>query len=67
MTRQLRRAVQLLLLALVVHLFVIPQIGGARRALSLVQSLNPILLLLALALEGAALLAYGRLMQVLLQ
>lgn len=66
MTRQLRRAVQLLLLALVVHLFVIPQIGGARRALSLVQSLNPILLLLALALEGAALLAYGRLMQVLL-
>lgn len=66
MTRKLKRAVKLLAFALVVHLFVVPQIGGARDAASLLRSLNPLLVLGALALVVAAVLSYGRLTQVLL-
>lgn len=66
MNRRLRRAFKLLAFALVVHLFVIPQIGGARAALSVLNSLNPLLVLAALVLEAAALTAYGRLTQVLI-
>lgn len=66
MTRRLRRAVQLLAFALVVHLFVVPQITGARHAASLLGNINPLLVLLAFILEAAALVAYGRLTQVLL-
>ncbi|MFN0025854.1 MAG: YbhN family protein [Acidimicrobiales bacterium] len=58
--------VKLLVVALVVHLFVIPQLGGARKALSLLRSVNPLLVLAALCLVIAALVAYGRLTQVLL-
>jgi len=66
MTRRLRRALELLAIALVVHLFVVPQITGARHAASLLGELNPVLVLVALVLEAAALVAYGRLTQVLL-
>lgn len=62
----MKRLVQLLLLALVVHLFVIPQIGGARKALTVVGSLNPTLVVIAVVLEGLALAAYARLTQLLL-
>ena len=66
MTRRLRRAVELLVFALVMHLFVVPQIAGARHAASLLGSINPALVVLDLVLEAAALVAYGRLTQVLL-
>ncbi len=61
-----KRTVKLLLFALVVHLFVIPQIGGARKALSVLGSVNPVLVLVAVTLEGLALLAYAWLTQLLL-
>lgn len=61
-----RRAFKYLAFALVVHLFVLPQIGGARNALSVLGTINPILIALAVALEGGALLAYARLTQRLL-
>jgi uncharacterized protein (TIRG00374 family) len=58
--------VSFLLLALVVHFFVIPQVGGARAALNVVSSVNPLLLFLAVVLEGASLLANARMVQLLL-
>ena len=54
------RVVKLLLFALVVHLFVIPQIGGARKALSVLGSVNPALVVAAVLLEGLSFLAYAR-------
>lgn len=63
---RLKRLVQLLVLALIVHLFVIPQIGGARKALTIVGSLSPLLILAAVVLVGLALVAYARLTQLLL-
>lgn len=62
----MKRLVQLLVLALVVHLFVIPQIGGARKALTVIGSINPWLVIAAVALEVIALLTYARLTQLLL-
>lgn len=50
---------QLLAFALVVHLFVIPQIGGARRALHVVGSIDPILITLVVTLEAGALAVYA--------
>jgi uncharacterized protein (TIRG00374 family) len=61
-----KRVVKLLLFALVVHVFVIPQIGGARKALDVLSSVNPVLLALAVVLEGMSLLAYARMTQLLL-
>ncbi len=61
-----RRIVKLLTFALVIHVFVIPQIGGARRALSVLGSVDPILLVVAVGLEAASFLAYARLTQQLL-
>ena len=52
------RVVKLLLFALVVHLFVIPQIGGARKALSVLGSVNPALVVAAVLLEVLSFLAY---------
>ncbi len=66
LTRQAKRVVKLLLFALVVHLFVIPQVGGARRALSVLGSANPLLIVAVVALEGLAFLAYANLLQWLL-
>jgi uncharacterized protein (TIRG00374 family) len=56
----------LLAFALVVHLFVVPQIGGARKALSVVGGVNPALVVIAVVLEAAAFGAYARLTQLLL-
>ena len=61
-----KRLVKLLVFALVVHLFVLPQIGGAREALSVLGSTNPVLLVLALALEIGAFLAYAQLTRLLI-
>ena len=44
----------------------LPQIGGTRRALTLLTSLNPALVVAAIALEGAALVAYAQLTRSLL-
>ncbi|MFV0525847.1 MAG: YbhN family protein [Acidimicrobiales bacterium] len=61
-----RRAVKLLVFGLVIHLFVIPQIGGVRRALNVIGSVNPWFLIGAFVLEMLCLLAYARLVQLLL-
>ncbi len=61
-----KRVAKILAFALVVHLFVIPQIGGARRALSVLGSVDPVLIGLAVVLETASFLAYARLTQLLI-
>lgn len=61
-----KQLAKLLVFALVVHLFVVPQIGGARNALSTIRSVDPRLIAAAIVLEGLALLAYARLTQLLL-
>jgi uncharacterized protein (TIRG00374 family) len=66
LNRRARRIIMLLAFALVVQLLVIPQIGGARKALSVIGSVSPLLIGVALVLEAASLLAYARLMQLLL-
>ncbi len=66
LTRPAKRIVTLLVFGLVVHLFVIPQIGGARKALSVLGSLNPTLIVVAVGLEALSFLAFARLTQLLL-
>jgi uncharacterized protein (TIRG00374 family) len=66
LSKPARRLAKLLVFALVVHLFVIPQIGGARKALAVLGSVNPYLLVGALVLELASFLAYARLTQLLI-
>lgn len=61
-----RRVAKFLIFALVVHVFVLPQLGGARRGLSVISSVNPLLLLGALMLYAASLLVYAWLTQALL-
>lgn len=60
------RGIKLLAFVLIVHLFVIPQIGGARKALSVLGSINPALIGIAVVLEALAFLAYAWLLQLLL-
>ena len=60
------RIVKLLGFAFVVHVFVLPQLGGARRALAVLGSVDLPLVILVLALELLAWVAYGRLTQLLL-
>ncbi len=64
--RRVKRVLKLLAFALVVHVFVLPQIGGAHKALSVLGSVNPLLVALAVALETGAFLAYARLTQLLI-
>jgi uncharacterized protein (TIRG00374 family) len=66
LSKPARRIVKLLLFALVVHLFVIPQIGGARKALDVLSSVDPLLLVAAVLLEAVSFLAYARMTQLLL-
>ena len=51
----------MLVFLLVFNTLILPQIGGARRAVSLLSQVNPALLVLALVLELAAFWAYSRL------
>ena len=55
------RLVQLLLVAFVVIYFVLPQIAGARRALSLLGGVNLWLIVLGVALEATSILCYANL------
>lgn len=64
--RSVRSLVQILAFALVMHLFVIPQLGGAREAVDTIRDVSPLLIAAAVALEVASLLAYARLTQILL-
>ena len=66
LNRRARRIVTFLAFALVVHVFVIPQIGGARQAVSVLGSLSPTLIAGAVGLEALSFLAYARLTQLLL-
>lgn len=52
---------RVLILALLVEYFVVPQLAGPRKVASLLDQVNPLLLLAGVALEGGALLAYARL------
>ncbi len=56
-----RRTVSLLLFFLVFNFLVVPQLGGARRAVDVLGDVEPILLLAALGLQLASLVAYGEL------
>jgi hypothetical protein len=59
LSKPVKRAAQLLVLAFVIHVFVVPQIGGARRALTVLGSVDPWLLGLAVVLETLSLAAYA--------
>lgn len=61
-----RRFIALLVFAFVVHVFVVPQIGGARKAMSVLGSVNPVLLAVAVVLDAASFMAYARLTQLLI-
>jgi uncharacterized protein (TIRG00374 family) len=52
---------RLLILALIIEYLILPQLAGPRKVLSLLTEVSPLLLLIAVALEAAALLAYGQL------
>lgn len=57
----LRTVIQLLAMAFVVHVFVLPQLGGARDALDVVGQISPELMATAIALETCAIVAYAQL------
>jgi uncharacterized protein (TIRG00374 family) len=59
--KSVKRVVTILVVAAIVEFFVLPQVAGARRASHLLADVNPLLLVLGLALEGAALVAYFQL------
>jgi uncharacterized protein (TIRG00374 family) len=60
------RGAQALALALVVHFLVLPQIGGTRRAITLLSDLNLNLVVLGVALEIASIITYAELVRALL-
>ncbi len=64
--RKVRRVLLLLATAFVVHTFVLPQLGGARRSAALLSSIDPRLVVAALAMEVVALAAYAQLTRTLL-
>ncbi len=63
---RLRNLVQLLTLAFVAHVFVVPQLAGARAALDTVAKISPGLVAGALALEAGAVVTYAQLTRALL-
>jgi uncharacterized protein (TIRG00374 family) len=64
--RPISLVARVLAFAAVFHFLVLPQIGGTRRALGLLADLDPVLLVVAVGLEGLALVAYGQLSRSLL-
>jgi uncharacterized protein (TIRG00374 family) len=54
-----RRTIKLLLFIFIVYYLVLPQIGGLRSALDEVTTVNPLLLVLGVAFETSALVAYS--------
>jgi putative heme transporter len=67
LVRPVRRLVQLLLVAFVVIHFVLPQIAGARRTLSLLADVNLWLIALGIALEAFSILSYANLTRAMIQ
>ena len=59
--RTIRRTVAVFVVAFVIIQFGLPQINGTRRAIEDISNVNPFLLILGLALEAAALVAYAAL------
>lgn len=64
--RWLLRGASVLVLVLVVDYLVLPQLAGAEKSLELLRDADPLLLLLAVALEAGSLVAYSLLTRVLL-
>jgi uncharacterized protein (TIRG00374 family) len=64
--RVVRRIVGVLLFFLIVDYLVLPQIAGARKSLSLLARVNVAFILAGVALEVAAIIAYGMLTQAVL-
>jgi len=64
--RRIRRAVTLLILAVVVEELVLPQLAGTREALHLLGRIQPVWVVAGIVLEAAALLCYGQLTRSLL-
>jgi uncharacterized protein (TIRG00374 family) len=60
------RVTQVLLLALVVHFLVLPQLGGTRKAFTLLSGLDLKLLAIAILAEFASIVAYAELIRALL-
>ncbi len=65
-SKRLVHLLELLAVALIIHLFVIPQIGGFRDAADTVRGVRPQWLVVALALYAGSLLVYALLLQLLL-
>lgn len=63
-TKTLKRTPLVVMFFLVFNYLVLPQLGGARQAADRLSAVNPLLLLLALGLEMAALVAYAQLTRV---
>ena len=63
-TKSLKRTAAVVVFLLVFNHLVVPQLGGARRALDLLSDVNPALLVVALALEIGAFAAYTQLTRV---
>ena len=61
-----KRIAKLVGFALVLHFFILPQVGGAREALNVIGTVSPVLLFIVVVLEGIAFLVYARLTQLLL-
>ncbi len=61
--RSVKRTIYLVVFLLVFINLVLPQLGDARRAADLIDTVNPALLLLALGLEICALVSYAKLAQ----
>ncbi|MEZ5379273.1 MAG: lysylphosphatidylglycerol synthase transmembrane domain-containing protein [Acidimicrobiales bacterium] len=65
-SKRLVHLLQLLAVALVIHLFVVPQIGGFTDAVETIRSVRPEWLVAALGLYAGSLLVYALLLEILL-
>jgi putative heme transporter len=63
-TKSIKRTAAVIVFLLVFNHLVVPQLGGARRALNLLSDVNPLLLIVALALQIGAFAAYTQLTRV---
>ena len=58
--------IRLLIVAFVIQVFLIPQIGGARKALHTIGDINPVRVVIVVLLEALAIIAYAELTRVFL-
>ena len=66
LSKPVRRILEILAFALVLHFLVLPQLGGTRRAIDLLGDVNPLLVVLGAVLQLLSLLAYAQLTRSLL-